>query len=86
MDFGALEVVADDEGRAYVIDVNSTSFGANLNLRILMQLRRGIFELISHRGLHSGRRSRVADQGAIPTLAMLIGDAKRITNWHNARE
>jgi hypothetical protein len=86
MDFGALEVVADDDGDAYVIDVNSTSYGAPLNLRILARLRRGLFELITDRAAQLGLPAPRADWNAIPTwAAMVMGDAKRLVNWRNAR-
>jgi hypothetical protein len=59
--------------------VNSTCYAAILNLRILAYLRRGLFTLVEARAAQLGRRlvsSRVVD--GLPTLRMLVGDARRV--------
>jgi hypothetical protein len=52
MDFGGIDIVMDDDGRAYVIDVNTTPFGALNAFGRLMSIRRGLFELIAERAPH----------------------------------
>jgi hypothetical protein len=86
MDFGAIEVIPDDAGRAFVIDVNSTCYGAIMNVRILAYLRRGLYALIAARAAQLGRRvplGHIVD--ALPTWRMLAGDARRIVTGLAAR-
>jgi hypothetical protein len=86
MEFGALEVIPDDEGGAFIIDVNSTCYSATLHVRILAYLRRGLVALVGARAAQLGRRmssSRVID--ALPTWRMFVDDARRIAKGLAAR-
>jgi hypothetical protein len=80
MDFGALEIIPDDRGDAYIIDVNSTCYAQVLNVRILTYLRRGVFERIATRAAGLGRHISPSAATMLPTWAMLSGDARRIAN------
>jgi hypothetical protein len=85
MDFGALEVIPDDAGQAFIIDVNSTCYAAVLNLWILAYLRRGLFARIASRATQQGRHLLWWDAAGLPTWPMLLGDAKRIARQFTAR-
>jgi hypothetical protein len=78
MDFGALEIIPDDAGRAFIIDVNSTCYGSIMNLRMLAYLRRGLFTLVEARAEQLGRRMSSSRVDALPTWRMLVSDAWRI--------
>ncbi len=80
MDFGALEVIPDDAGQAYIIDVNSTCYAQVLNVRILTYLRRGLFARIATRATHLGCPIPQWRALALPTWPMLRGDARRLAD------
>jgi hypothetical protein len=42
IDFGAVDIVEDDDGLCYAIDINSTSFGRALDMHARAYLRRGL--------------------------------------------
>ncbi len=78
MDFGALEIIPDDAGHAYIIDVNSTCYAKVLNVRILTYLRRGLFARIAARAAGLGCPIPQWRTLALPTWPMLRSDAKRL--------
>lgn len=78
MDFGGMDVMADDAGRAYILDVNATPYGATNSLRRLLSIRRGLFEIVAERGARLGRPARVLDRGVLPTRRMLVGEWRRL--------
>jgi hypothetical protein len=71
LDFAALDLMADDAGRAYVLDVNTTPYGVPNSLRRVLQARRGMLELVVERAPSSSGRYRRLGRGTIPPLAML---------------
>jgi len=87
LDFGSLDLIADDVGRAYVLDVNTTPYGVPHSLRRILQVRRGLFELVAERVPKSRGRSRPLGRGRVPTVAMLVGATRLLkakANWHRA--
>lgn len=78
MDFGALEVIPDDVGHAYIIDVNSTCYGSILNVRILGYLRRGLQARVTARAAALGWPSAAPRAGLLPTWRMLRQEARRL--------
>lgn len=78
MDFGGMDVMADDAGNAYVIDVNATPFGRSNSLRRLISIRRGLSELVAERRARLGQPGRVLGLGAWPTIRMLAGEWRRL--------
>jgi hypothetical protein len=78
MDFGALDVITDDAGHAYVLDFNATPHGAGNPLRRVMNIRRGLFELVAERAVQEGSQARLAGRGILPTVPMLRGEAQRL--------
>jgi hypothetical protein len=80
MDFGALEIIPDDAGRAYIIDVNSTCYAKVLNVGILTYLRGGLFGRIATRAAHLGCPVPQSRTLALPTWPMLRGDARRLAD------
>ena len=85
MDFGALEVIPDDHGQAYLIDVNSTCYGKVLNVRILTYLRRGLFARITSQAAQLGRRISRWRALPFPTWPMLRGDVRRLVDAFGPR-
>jgi hypothetical protein len=78
MDYGALDVITDDAGRAYVLDVNTTPHGELNPLRRVMNIRRGLFELVTERAIRSGSHARPSGRGIVPTVPILRGEARRL--------
>jgi hypothetical protein len=78
MDFGALEVISDDAGDAYILDVNSTCYAAILNVWILNFLRRGLFDRIATRAAALGRTAPMVRTGVLPTYRMLREEVRRL--------
>jgi hypothetical protein len=78
MDYGALDIITDDAGRAYVLDVNATPYGEYNPLWRLMNIRRGLFELVAERTVQRGSQARLAGRGIVPTVPMLRGEARRL--------
>jgi hypothetical protein len=85
MDFGALEIIPDDSGRAYIIDVNSTCYAKVLNVRILTHLRRGLFARIATRAAQLGGLAARWPALPLPTWPMVRADVMRIANQIIAR-
>jgi hypothetical protein len=85
MDFGALEIISDDAGASYIIDVNSTCYAAILNVRILAYLRRGLFARVASRAAALGRHLRADWTGSLPTWTMLRQEASRIRHLYTTR-
>ena len=79
MDFGALEVIPDDAGNAYILDVNSTCYAAVLNVWILNFLRRGLSDRIATRAAALGRAAPTVGAGMLPTYRMLRQEVRRLT-------
>jgi hypothetical protein len=78
LDFGSLDVIADDDGRAYILDVNTTPYGATNSLRRLLSIRRGLFELVADRAARVGRLAPKPDRAAWPTIRMLSEEWRRL--------
>jgi hypothetical protein len=78
MDFCGLDVVADDVGRAYVIDVNTTPFGLINSLRRLMNMRRGLFEFVEERRARLPGARPGLGRATWPTPPMVVGEVKRL--------
>jgi hypothetical protein len=85
MDFGALEVIPDDAGDAYIVDVNSTCYAAILNVWILNFLRRGLADRIATRAAAVGRPAPIRRASMLPTYRMLREEARRLTNQLTTR-
>lgn len=78
LDFGGLDVIADDDGRAYILDANTTPYGASNSLRRLLSIRRGLFELVADRAAHVGHPAPIPDRATWPTIRMLTGEWRRL--------
>ena len=78
MDFGGLDVITDDVGRPYIIDVNTTPFGLINSLRRLMNMRRGLFELVEERRARLPRAGPGLGRATWPTRPMVVGEVKRL--------
>jgi hypothetical protein len=78
MDFGGLDVIADDEGRTYVIDVNATPFGTSNALRRVMNMRRGLFELVEERRARLPRSGPGMGRAIWPTTPIIMGELRRL--------
>ncbi len=85
MDFGALEVIPDDSGQAFIIDVNSTCYAEVLNVRILTHLRSGLFARIATRAAQLGGPALRLPALPLPTWPMVRADVVRIANQVIAR-
>jgi hypothetical protein len=85
MDFGALEIIPDDSGRAYIIDVNSTCYAKVLNVRILTHLRRGLIARIATRAAQLGAPAVRWPALPLPTWSMVRADIMRVANQVIAR-
>ncbi len=85
MDFGALEVIPDDSGQAFIIDVNSTCYAEVLNVRILTHLRSGLFARIATRAAQLGGPAPRLPALPLPTWPMVRADVVRIANQVIAR-
>lgn len=79
LDFGSLDVITDDDGRAYIVDVNPTPYGSTNPLRRLVNVRRGLLELINERSPHTARSARALGRGMWPTGTMMLAEVKRLT-------
>lgn len=79
LDFGGLDIMMDDEGRAFVLDVNVTPYGLLNSLRRLLSIRRGLFELVVDRAPHVSRSRLGVARGSWPPTPMLIGALAKLT-------
>jgi hypothetical protein len=85
MDFGAIDVMTNDAGQPFVLDVNATPYGDTVSLRRLMTFRRGLFELVAD---HASKRSRplpFPSRGAFPTVGMLVKEVARLRGEMRSR-
>ncbi len=78
LDFCGLDVLADDVGRTYIIDVNTTPYGLINSLRRLMNMRRGLFELVGERRARLPRGGPGLGRAIWPTPPMVVGEVKRL--------
>ncbi len=78
LDFCGMDVIADDDGRTYIIDVNTTPYGTTNSLRRVMNMRRGLFELVEERRPRLPRSGPGMGRAVWPTTPIIMGEVRRL--------